>query len=103
PVPVREATPGPGREATPAPGRAAFAAVRAGGVSRTVLVLRLSAPTHFVWTPPEKLGEPRTLRLTPPLVARDVVESFGGKVAEISNERLVAEFVSPTDTLQCAA
>lgn len=43
------------------------------------------------------------LRLTPQEVARQSVEGFGGKVSWLSEEGLLAEFVSPTDTLHCAA
>ena len=73
-----------------------------GGVSRTLLAVRLSQPAAG-----ERAviagNETRAIRLTPPLVARDVVEAFDGRIAWISDEGLLADFASPTDTLQCAA
>jgi len=98
PMPVREPAPAPARAPIPTP----LPRIR-GGVSRTVLAVRLAQPASFVWVPPERMGDARPLRLTPPLIARDVVESFGGKLAWISNDGLLADFASPTDTLQCAA
>lgn len=73
-----------------------------GGVSRTLLVVRLAQPPHAAGA--ERAGsETRAIRLTPPLIARDVVEAFEGRIAWISNDGLLADFGSPTDTLQCAA
>ena len=75
-----------------------------GGVSRTLLAVRLTQPAELEASSERPaLGETRAIRLTPPLIARDVVEAFDGRIAWISNEGLLADFGSPTDTLQCAA
>ncbi len=100
PLTLPEPTPAASR--TPVPGSVPRLA---GGVSRTLLAVRLSQPEDFATRPTERFPAPesRTLRLTPPLIARDVAEAFGGRIAWISNEGLLADFSSPTDTLQCAA
>lgn len=73
------------------------------GASRTLLAVRLTQPGEDGSWSPGPIGEGRSIRLTPPAIVREVIEAFGGRIAGGSDERILAEFESPTDTLQCAA
>ncbi|HEY0838605.1 MAG TPA: hypothetical protein VGD74_00325, partial [Vulgatibacter sp.] len=61
--------------------------------SRTLLAARFS--------PPEV--DDTTGLLSPSELAREVVVEFGGRIASLSDDGVLAEMISPTDTLQCAA
>ncbi|HWV39090.1 MAG TPA: hypothetical protein VN033_11540 [Vulgatibacter sp.] len=61
--------------------------------SRTLLAAR------FTW----RGGDEATGSLTPAALVREVVVAHGGRIATLSDEALLAEMTSPTDTLQCAA
>jgi len=72
---------------------APFDFLDARSASRTLLAAR------FTWRGADEVPG----ALPPAELAREVVVAHGGRIASLSDEGILAEMTSPTDTLQCAA